>query len=147
MKRFLLFFFISFLFSSCFLSLDRGPIPNMKGIWMVKNGTNVNIELFAESIRSAHIAPGDSLVFFMASGPNTYTPPFFEDFLSVGAIALSVVDSDGSVSDSNCGIFDLKHRIFDVTSWKCYRNDIGEPTWVFGIIEQDISSLRGVDGN
>ncbi len=140
MKRFLFFPFICFMFSSCFPSLDRGPIPNMKGIWMVKNGTNVNIELFAESIRSAHIAPGDSLGFFMAWGTNTYTPPCFEDFLSVGAIALSVVDSDGSVSDSNCGIFDLKHRIFDVTSWKCYRNDIGEPTWVFTITDQDIAS-------
>lgn len=140
MKRFLFFPFICFMFPSCFPSLNPGPIPNMKGIWMVKNGTNVNIELFAESIRSAHIAPRDSLVFFMASGPNTYTPPFFDDFLSVGAIALSVVDSDGSVSDSNCGIFDLKHRIFDVTSWMCYRNDIGEPTWVFTITDQDIAS-------
>ena len=52
----------------------------MMGTWKVKNGTHMNIELSAESIRSTHIAPGDSLVFFRASGPNTYTPPLLKIF-------------------------------------------------------------------
>lgn len=80
MKRFLLFPFIFFTFASCIPFLDLIPAPNMMGTWKVKNGTHMNIELSAESIRSTHIAPGDSLVFFRASGPNTYTPPLLKIF-------------------------------------------------------------------
>lgn len=144
MKRLLLFFFISFLFSSCFLSLDHGPIPNMTGKWMIKNWSSVNIELSGEAIMDAYIAVGDSVVIFIVEGENTYTPPRFDEFLNIDAISIRLAGSDDNVSDSilwvNSDLLDLKHQIFNETSWKCYRNDIGEPTWVFTITDQDIAS-------
>ena len=146
MKKFALFLFLCLALSSCLPIPLTWPLYLMEGRWYVKNQSGVNIELSCEPASVVQIASGDSALFLVRTGLNSYTPPPFSDFMNVDTVSLSIRYDDNDISDciywTNTGEDDLGNRIFDEASWKCYKNDIGEPTWVFTITDQDVFSMR-----
>ena len=154
MKRCFVFLLLTFLVSSCILFLYDYDGTSMEGHWYVKNLTDENLKISwfkgepLQILDSVLLESGDSVMIFSAVG-NSYMTPSFEAFKSIDCIFLSIDDDDsqGNATEiwrSQDGV--EGHCVFNELSWSRY-SKFGQDTWVFGIIEQDISSLRGVDSN